>query len=190
MPGRINRKHPPTVHPHVCGEHSAWQACAAGLGGSSPRVWGAYFVRVESICPCRFIPTCVGSMVIRCAYTSHATVHPHVCGEHTGMGWIIENQIGSSPRVWGASCESGNGSTIPRFIPTCVGSITGERRLLFAGRFIPTCVGSMITCPHKQGDLTVHPHVCGEHAIFRSVGDPCGGSSPRVWGAFISTKLF
>jgi len=29
-----------TVHPHVCGEHVIAEDAAAGMDGSSPRVWG------------------------------------------------------------------------------------------------------------------------------------------------------
>ena len=55
-------------------------------------------------------------------------------------------------------------------------------------RFIPTCVGNTTNSTYSSVSLTVHPHVCGEHAL-----PVCGlhrgvGSSPRVWGTRIRSR--
>ena len=44
-------------------------------------------------------------------------------------------------------------------------------------------MGSTTRRPKRSGDISAHPHVCGEHSLY-----VCGvltqlGSSPRVWGA-------
>jgi len=71
---------------------------------------------------------------------------------------------GSSPRVWG-TCRPGE--TIGR-----------------CARFIPTCVGNIWEpIPPKQS-ISVHPHVCGEHAVYLAASFYYSGSSPRVWGTF------
>ncbi len=74
-------------------------------------------------------------------------VHPHVCGEHLGrLNRFVEN-VGSSPRVWGTY------------------DVLIEQRL--DKRFIPTCVGNMGQTSMPAQFLPVHPHVCGEHLVFR-----------------------
>ena len=71
-----------------------------------------------------------------------------------------------------------------RFIPTCVGNTTtgttdvlwrfgssprawGTREWSYHGargrRFIPTCVGNTRVTALTTGQISVHPHVCGEH---------------------------
>ncbi len=134
-----------TVHPHVCGEHAFPRMCLRQYNGSSPRVWGTCqpgvasrphphgsSPRVWGTCRAcsvvgdlqRFIPTCVGNIPPTSGVSGGGTVHPHVCGEHTGRqprsphavrfiltcvgnirgeggGW--SRYAGSSPRVWGTS---------------------------------------------------------------------------------------
>ena len=93
---------------------------------------------------------------------------------------------GSSPRVWGKS-----------------GWIHGNS---FTLRFIPTRVGKMSCFCACKAASSVHPHACGENAVFgcpviqrtRFIPTRVGkmftegsdiawltGSSPRVWGKSI-----
>ena len=110
----------------------------------------------------RFIPTCVGNIPLPLSAARIMAVHPHVCGEHGWNSGEKGKDIGSSPRVWGTSAVS----------PACVPSM----------RFIPTCVGNMLESGLWALDLTVHPHVCGEHFQFDAFASISLGSSPRVWG--------
>ncbi len=151
-----------TVHPHVCGEHTAVINYMIRLGGSSPRVWGTWERSSHDLHLERFIPTCVGNIpdVPWCA--DLLAVHPHVCGEHFSEPGPPTGAGGSSPRVWGTCrlidprlCKS-------RFIPTCVGNIRSPQCVSFAE--------------------PVHPHVCGEHKQRPAQIRPAMGSSPRVWG--------
>jgi len=150
------------VHPHVCGEHSSVCAVAGTHDGSSPRVWGTY----DEVCANnkngRFIPTCVGNIALSWRALLFRPVHPHVCGEHLFTAICRQILTGSSPRVWGT------------FAP-----------VMWAKpeyRFIPTCVGNMATISIPANQVSVHPHVCGEHHGQLVCNVLHCGSSPRVWG--------
>ena len=151
-----------TVHPHVCGEHWVHRISNFNNNGSSPRVWGTYQTKNSALNLNRFIPTCVGNIVRLPEIQELETVHPHVCGEHIGVGNIERNLNGSSPRVWGTFSYYFLFFLVHRFIPTCVGNI--HQNLLY----------------HLL--QTVHPHVCGEHDAQKLRNSLAAGSSPRVWG--------
>jgi len=154
----------PSVHPHVCGEHDAGTKNTCGGYGSSPRVWGTSWPARSHCRNHRFIPTCVGNIVIWKGYIHLQTVHPHVCGEHTRYCYSAYYAAGSSPRVWGTSAKEPLDNERDRFIPTCVGNIVLSRVIVPA--------------------LSVHPHVCGEHFFPIITSSWQDGSSPRVWGTY------
>ncbi len=158
----------------------------------------------------RFIPTCVGNIVTAAPVAKFQTVHPHVCGEHTCRRLPLFAQLGSSPRVWGTCRRAGKTSRVRRFIPTCVGNMNTAAVITMAmggssprvwgtythilspidrHRFIPTCVGNMAAVLAGLLLAAVHPHVCGEHALFQKLRVHKLGSSPRVWGTFIRPEV-
>jgi len=95
------------VHPHVCGEHVRRIAeTGTDTGGSSPRVWGTYYLARLGSKQLRFIPTCVGNMSQPPAPPPGYPVHPHVCGEHKSRRAAEMNSA--------------------RFIPTCVGNMSAS----------------------------------------------------------------
>ena len=49
-------------------------------------------------------------------------------------------------------------------------------------RFIPTHVGNGPASRCHCGQLSVHPHACGERLAGQRRGGGAGGSSPRMWG--------
>ena len=55
-------------------------------------------------------------------------------------------------------------------------------------RFIPTCVGNIPPAITENTNITVHPHVCGEHFLDGALQPHDFGSSPRVWGTFVITR--
>ena len=115
----------------------------------------------------RFIPTCVGNMLVDFTIPAFSPVHPHVCGEHVPAASAVVRAA--------------------RFIPTCVGNIlhdTGEPS--DCCRFIPTCVGNMSGIELCTCRFPVHPHVCGEHVLDPWATNVTIGSSPRVWGTLVS----
>ena len=89
------------VHPHVCGEHPSSWAISRSIFGSSPRMWGTLLRQNRRDFTARFIPTYVGNTLAVNGCFSHFAVHPHVCGEHDGMGSPQCGHAGSSPRMWG-----------------------------------------------------------------------------------------
>ena len=92
------------------------------------------------------------------------SVHPRVCGEHTGFPLHTQQDTGSSPRVRGTLAQTRCVTTYRRFIPACAGNIR-------------SIVANAWASP-------VHPRVCGEHAIPCHRHHPDAGSSPRVRGTF------
>jgi len=116
----------------------------------------------------RFIPTCVGNIRLTNAAKFMRAVHPHVCGEHLVGVWLVRFQVGSSPRVWG--------------------TLKGNILLLRKYRFIPTCVGNIPLAQNLPSSLSVHPHVCGEHAgtpdrtgTFPRFIPTCVGNIWAIW---------
>ena len=77
--------------------------------------------------------------------------------------------IGSPPRVWGQ----------------CL--LSGGRAVLV--RFTPTCVGTMAAAASGGSSRTVHPHVCGDNAIYEDRMMGAYGSPPRVWGQSPAGRL-
>ncbi len=134
------------------------------MAGSSPRVWGTLSDLSYAAHYDRFIPTCVGNISTSDEGYVLPAVHPHVCGEHLLYDICDDRNCGSSPRVWGTFIEALLEVREDRFIPTCVGNISGPSR--------------------KSGKRAVHPHVCGEHFIVERINPLTYGSSPRVWGTY------
>ena len=149
----------------MCGEHSLDFLTVALDLGSSPRVWGTLTTSCGTKTAERFIPTCVGNITQFEASEKIMPVHPHVCGEHEEAGHGLWPLRGSSPRVWG-TCKASNQHTV-------------------VIRFIPTCVGNMIFRRLLPSIASVHPHVCGEHALILLIVRLTIGSSPRVWGTYL-----
>jgi len=137
--------------------------------GSSPRMWGTRVLKESSPSDDRFIPTHVGNTDGMTATPPSSSVHPHACGEHTGVCEGTPGLLGSSPRMWGTP---GSATPLPgrrRFIPTHVGNTT-----------------SIGTAPSREA---VHPHACGEHWIIAYLSNTLIGSSPRMWGTLIFIAL-
>ena len=132
------------VHPHACGEHSAYANQILFNTGSSPRMWGTHSIPGFDDVIYRFIPTHVGNTSHTESVPLLTPVHPHACGEHNKQVSIIKKGIGSSPRMWGTLFEDFAHSTKRRFIPTHVGNTS--------------------TTETAASHRSVHPHACGEHS--------------------------
>ena len=151
-----------TVHPHACGEYKAGETRPFLLPGSSPRVWGIRGIRGFFAFLDRFIPTRVGNTLAPVWPYPQRPVHPHACGEYTGIKCWPLRVAGSSPRVWGIPLPLVQSPARARFIPTRVGNTARP-------------------CGHSRRDA-VHPHACGEYIEAIKEGNISAGSSPRVWG--------
>ena len=91
-------------------------------------------------------------------------VHPHACGEHGCHVQAVQDDNGSSPRLWGTLTRIFEYASMSRFIPTPVGNIEGNREAVYRP--------------------PVHPHAYGEHTLQFSGTLTGYGSSPRLWGTF------
>ena len=153
------------VHPHVRGANKSLSAHQESSCGSSPRAWGKYSAtRIVGI-TFRFIPTCVGQMIVwkwqsNCGNGSsprawgkfsarsrgglEQLVHPHVRGANFAPFHSNGFFFGSSPRAWG-KCQT-------------------RQKTAHSVRFIPTCVGQISRYWPEYALCTVHPHVRGANS--------------------------
>ncbi len=150
------------VHPRVCGERIDLGAQAGVITGSSPRVRGTRATADVRSPSARFIPACAGNANPIFRYHCAIPVHPRVCGERFPAAAQTRSRTGSSPRVRGTLHNPPTHPHLKRFIPACAGN-AGEA-----------------DCPQHCG--SVHPRVCGERNLSRSLPTPAAGSSPRVRG--------
>ena len=88
-------------HPHACGDKLSDTRSDRRSRGSSPRVWGQEGRPVFNCVGKRIIPTRVGTRKTTHADTRTDEDHPHACGDKTTMFTSMEQDEGSSPRVWG-----------------------------------------------------------------------------------------
>ena len=198
--------------PRAWGRCSALESASVMLLGSSPRAWGRsppgraaaglyavhphvrgadVFPYDSLVRPTRFIPTCVGQMVFRCAFS--LTDH------------------GSSPRAWGRYAARVRRLRRGRFIPTCVGQMANEAAKTIA-QFgsSPRAWGRFCSAKLAYAPFPVHPHVrgadgvCGDELVdhLRFIPTCVGqmakiqttlcispGSSPRAWGRSLISVL-
>ena len=94
--------------------------------------------------------------------------HPHAYGDKQSAFNFYHIITGSSPRVWGQAETLREDLSLPRIIPTRMGT-----RFLFA--------------PQALSALD-HPHAYGDKRSYVSVRQRIRGSSPRVWGQASSRK--
>ena len=73
------------VHPHACGEYALWTLCNNLPPGSPPRMWGIPNAPAWVTKSTRFTPTHVGNTVVYRNSEGYSSVHPHACGEYTGI---------------------------------------------------------------------------------------------------------
>ena len=136
-----------SVHPRVCGEHSAIQRMYQQLCGSSPRVRGTLLLTGLQWPVRRFIPACAGNTYPVNIPRLWNAVHPRVCGEHWQPTKFPHVSHGSSPRVRG--------------------TLLCFRYPWLYPRFIPACAGNTVSLRLVSRRVAVHPLVCGEHITRR-----------------------
>ena len=158
---------PLPVHPHACGELRLMAKQTGSKVGSSPRLWGTLWIKIDSQNNHRFIPTPVGNSFSWALTLTLLPVHPHACGELIGRVIITCKRYGSSPRLWGTRVKAHEKDINCRFIPTPVGNSTNSG-------------------PAGQA-FSVHPHACGELPFFILEKPTYIGSSPRLWGTLVLT---
>ena len=198
-----------SVHPHACGENSVIEDDRDDPRRFTPTRVGKTSTSKTNSRILTVHPHACGENDLYKTYKSLTeTVHPHACGENcntrvilaqnarftpTRVGktrnyaTVVMEKLGSPPRVWGKLLGNGN------FRRRKLGSpprVWGKRS------------GRLFTAWH----LAVHPHACGENAIYTAphpalkrftptrVGKTYApmqrrrticGSPPRVWGKLV-----
>jgi len=174
-------------------------------------MWGTHRHRKHGPHHRRFIPTHVGNTYCGACPLGIRPVHPHACGEHIYYVDFWHFLRGSSPRMWGTPYMIMYQPAIGRFIPThvgntsCIGSPSfwdsvhphacGEHDRNHEGggeghRFIPTHVGNTLLRWPLTAWVAVHPHACGEHTWAQGYTGKRSGSSPRMWGTHMGTRVY
>ena len=157
------------AHPHVCGEHRWVKHMGTGHRGSSPRMRGTP-ARAAFTCSSRgLIPTYAGNTCGRSRVAGSSRAHPHVCGEHSIALMRSRYSSGSSPRMRGTQ--------------HCFDAFA-----VFVG-LIPTYAGNTGYTVSAAPRLRAHPHVCGEHRVYRQRRPTAPGSSPRMRGTLSPVRV-
>ncbi len=156
-------------HPRVCGGRETALFVACAIGGSSPRVRGTPTTANQRSVGQRIIPACAGDAVgfaMRCGVSAD---HPRVCGGRETALFVACAIGGSSPRVRGTPTTANQRSVGQRIIPACAGDACRAAR------------------PHPPAPD--HPRVCGGRFSASSANTSGTGSSPRVRGTLVDTRL-
>ena len=74
-------------HPRACGEHFFQPVCTLGQEGSSPRMRGTHFAKLDIKLTPRIIPAHAGNTLVLSALEALQEDHPRACGEHSRTVW-------------------------------------------------------------------------------------------------------
>ena len=119
----VTALHP--VHPRECGEQFLRAYPRLGSVGSSPRVRGTGWRRLDSFRAARFIPARAGNRRSPGGAQGRASVHPRACGEQHVKCASMRRDAGSSPRVRGTVASGTSILRCRRFIPARAGNSSG-----------------------------------------------------------------
>ena len=109
-------------HPHACGDKFLSVKFPITGIGSSPRVWGQVILDEIECTIIWIIPTRVGTSCCHCISIYTIRDHPHACGDKFSIAVIQNDNVGSSPRVWGQDVRFRFAPRRDRIIPTRVGT--------------------------------------------------------------------
>ncbi len=136
--------------------------------GSPPRVRGKVTAPLRAHGEPGITPACAGKRLPPVLQALNAKDHPRVCGEKIDTRLIIENSIGSPPRVRGKAL----------LLDVALSAI----------RITPACAGKSYAARSGRRNWWDHPRVCGEKQHPQHIIAQAEGSPPRVRGkAFIDT---
>ena len=149
-------------HPHVRGEDSLPQSCAAFTLETPPRAWGRQRQSRKEKREHGNTPTCVGKTIRADSFLGRFWKHPHVRGEDLYVMPIRHKSTETPPRAWGRRAIF---SAIP-----------------FGERNTPTCVGKTAEEWEEECLQRKHPHVRGEDRTSNSCTEKHMETPPRAWG--------
>ena len=149
----------------ACAGRSRTHIISAPFRGSPPRVRGEETGLAQHRAGRGITPACAGRSSPDEARRIGMRDHPRVCGEKAANAVIIQNTIGSPPRVRGEAHDILSGRAVNGITPACAGRSRNRRAQSTAD--------------------TDHPRVCGEKTFSHA----SGGSPPRVRGEALHKKM-
>ena len=149
-------------HPRACGEHRLGKIFAITLMGSSPRMRGTLYRKLDVDSFTGIIPAHAGNTNAILACLRMDGDHPRACGEHKHPGLLKASGRGSSPRMRGTRSPAPAGRVQGGIIPAHAGNTSGSEQR---------------ECTRRD-----HPRACGEHRGDDMTNGTTPGSSPRMRG--------
>ena len=125
---RAIRRHPPTDHPRIRGEHGMSFRRRTWTSGSSPHTRGAPALDVGGAQLDGIIPAYAGSTLRNAYKLTKLEDHPRIRGEHRPGAHLDERLCGSSPHTRGARLPNFPASPKIWIIPAYAGSTRLARR--------------------------------------------------------------
>ena len=160
---------PTAVHPRACGEQKRLLFLWFSISGSSPRMRGTVSRGDTDHGGLRFIPAHAGNSRFRAFAAPFTSVHPRACGEQCSLLDLASRSNGSSPRMRGTDQQ--------------------EEDEMFKKRFIPAHAGNRFDRSGLFTRIAVHPRACGEHNTYPGSTLKACGSSPRMRGTDLLSRL-
>ena len=158
-----------SVHPRACGERFITDKAGKKTRGSSPRLRGTHHAERIHANQHRFIPAPAGNAWPWLFTGSLLAVHPRACGERVYQHDSFALNGGSSPRLRGTRALAAN---------------LGDGH-----RFIPAPAGNAARSGAPGTSEPVHPRACGERGNTSEWTGTGFGSSPRLRGTLVISRL-
>ena len=109
-------------HPHIRGDHKRVLRWPGKGGGSPPHTWGPLEVYDANGTLRGITPTYVGTTTVLHSFLLIIGDHPHIRGDHPGIGRAYYLTAGSPPHTWGPRKVMFSDDGIERITPTYVGT--------------------------------------------------------------------
>ena len=168
--GRLYRTTPvPMDHPREYGENLHWTLKDFLGEGSSPRIRGEFDDEALENQGVRIIPANTGRMCMSFMSPHAPPDHPREYGENAGFRSDTIPLKGSSPRIRGEFIVS--------------------YRVRFAGGIIPANTGRILAKKKTPSLTWDHPREYGENLTNSPLMTSPRGSSPRIRGECVGTRL-
>ena len=137
-----------TVHPHACGDNDGTLVPCFNHNGSPPRLWGQRLHLHVLDWEWRFTPTPVGTTLASTRTRLGVAVHPHACGDNSGLRGAVVGRSAVHPHACGDNSDFSMAALLPTGSPPRLwGQRWGRGRL--------------------ENGSAVQPHACGDNALVR-----------------------
>ena len=171
--GKTHGKHailqPSGAHPRACGENQLVRKHHGSNRGSSPRMRGKRRAWPLEDLPTGLIPAHAGKTPRLKQSGLWRLTHPRACGENPAARNARRRSLGSSPRMRGKH--------------------RGGARFLLSRRLIPAHAGKTECLYLLRGIPPAHPRACGENLASPGLSFQVPGSSPRMRGKRLRSRV-